>query len=583
MNNNLRGIPKDIQSKLNLQPELYNTSDNKIEVTILFGDKVNTVSLFIESLGGDFVNLGYGFGIAYVTMDKLEELSNNEEIQYLELPKSLYLSDLQSSRAICVDKVRNEYGLYGEGIIIGFVDTGIDYTHHAFRNEDGTTRIEYICDLSTGDKVYDKKIINEALNANDPYSIVPVYDVIEHGTHVAGIACAGGRISSSNYGVAPRSSIMMVKSSRGLFSLSSNIMKGIKFLVDRANELRMPLVINLSLSTNDGAHNGSSLLEKYIETISTLERVTIVIAAGNEGNASHHIGGILKKENIISFNVSQGETAVIINLYKSVLPKLTFRIIAPTGGTTGDLIVEEGYVSGVVSGNVYQIYNTGPRPFDINGEIGISLISQGNFIIPGQWQIIIRVTNEYDGIFDMWLPISEGLNESTKFLNPTVYNTLGIPATVNGVISVGSYNYLTRNSSPFSGRGRILYYNNSKPDIVAPGEGILSVAPNGSYDIKSGTSMAAPHISGVAALMMEWGILKKKDIFLYGDRLKYYLISGAKRDRRDIIYPDPSFGYGEVCLYDSMKILEDSLKIIRGKSYRDGYYINKLFVRINDK
>ena len=84
--------------------------------------------------------------------------------------------------------------------------------------------------------------------------------------------------------------------------------------------------------------------------------------------------------------------------------------------------------------------------------------------------------------------------------------------------------------------------------------------------------MAAPHISGVAALMMEWGILKKKDIFLYGDRLKYYLISGAKRDRRDIIYPDPSFGYGEVCLYDSMKILEDSLKIIRGKSYRDGYY-----------
>jgi len=573
INKIIRTIPKEVLGKLNLSSSIYNSNDNKIEVTILFGEKTVEVREFIKSIGGEFNDLGYGFGIVLIPINKLEDLAKNENVQYIELPKSLYLTDIESNKAICADRVRNEYGLYGEGIVIGFIDTGIDYTHPAFRNDDGSTRIEYIYDLSMNGAIYDKNKINEALLQDDPFKIVPFYDVIEHGTHVAGIACAGGKINPKYYGVAPKSSIMMVKSSRGLFSLSTYIMKGIKFLIDKASELKMPLVINLSLSTNDGAHNGSSLLEQYINTIATLERVTIAVAAGNEGNAAHHVGGNLEKENVVTFNVSQGETAVVINLYKSILPKVSLELIAPTGVSSGAIIIEEGFNTGVISGNQYQIYNTGPRPFDISGEIGISLISEGNIIIPGQWKIIMKIINEYEGIFDMWLPISEGLNENTKFLNPTVNNTLGIPATVYGVISVGSYNYITRNISPFSGRGRVSYYDESKPDLVAPGEGISSVAPNGSFDRKSGTSMATPHVSGLAALMMEWGIIRRNDIFLFGDRLKYYLILGAKKERRDIVYPDPSFGYGEVCLYDTMGILESTLNIIKGESYRDNRLI----------
>jgi hypothetical protein len=382
---------------------------------------------------------------------------------------------------------------------------------------------------------------------------------------------------------------MMVKSGRGLFSLSTQIMRGMKFLIDRGKELKMPLVINMSLSTNDGAHNGTSLLERYISTISSLERVTIVIAAGNEGNASHHIGGSLKSENSIKFNVAQDETAIIINLYKSILPKVTIEIITPTGISTGAVKSEEGYVEGVISGNRYVIYNTGPRPFDISGGIEVSLISGGNFILSGEWTIILRVTNNREGIYDMWLPISEGLNMKTKFSSPTVDNTLGIPATVQNVISVGSYNYITRNISPFSGRGKPSLYYECKPDLVAPGEGITAPIPNGSFDSKTGTSMAAPHVAGISALMMEWGILKGNDPYLFGDRLKYYLIDGAKRERTDIPYPDTSFGYGEVCIYESILILRDILNIlytsspvseIRYIGEHNEYNIGDLFIRM---
>ena len=413
--------------------------------------------------------------------------------------------------------------------------------------------------------MYSKAQINEALNTENPYDIVPSRDDVGHGTHVAGIACAGGNISSKYYGVAPESSIIMVKVARGLFTLSTEIMKGIKFLIDKSKELNMPLAINISLSTNDGAHNGSSLLEQYISTVSTLERVTIVIAAGNEGEAAHHVGGNLEGINEIFFNVSSDESTVVLNLYKSLLPSVSIELISPSGGSTGEIAVKEGFQEGAIGNSRYSIYLTGPKPFDVSGEIGIIISGINEYITPGQWKISLRKLNKYKGIFDMWLPISEGLNINTKFINPVVYNTLGIPATVRNVISVGSYNYLVDTISPFTGRGQIYEGQYIKPDIVAPGEGIYSAIPNRSFDKKTGTSMATPQVTGAAALMMQWGIVNRNDPYLYGERLKYFLILGAKKGRRDISYPDPSWGYGELCLRDSFNILSQTL----GVGFRD--------------
>ena len=562
----LKGLPKEVLSKLNISSAyLSGETEKEIEVVIISGDNVDNISQTVDNLGGKYLNLGYNFGIVTIPVDKIIDLALVPTIQYIEFPKNLYTTDFESNRASCITQISKVNGLNGKGTIVGFLDTGIDYTHPAFINADGTTRIEYIYDLSLGGAVYSKAQINEALNTENPYDIVPSRDDVGHGTHVAGIACAGGNISSKYYGVAPESSIIMVKVARGLFTLSTEIMKGIKFLIDKSKELNMPLAINISLSTNDGAHNGSSLLEQYISTVSTLERVTIVIAAGNEGEAAHHVGGNLEGINEIFFNVSSDESTVVLNLYKSLLPSVSIELISPSGGSTGEIAVKEGFQEGAIGNSRYSIYLTGPKPFDVSGEIGIIIRGINEYITPGQWKISLRKLNNYDGTFDMWLPISEGLNINTKFVNPVVYNTLGIPATVRNVISVGSYNYLVDTISPFTGRGQIYEGQYIKPDIVAPGEGIYSAIPNRSFDKKTGTSMATPQVTGAAALMMQWGIVNRNDPYLYGERLKYFLMLGSKKGRRDISYPDPSWGYGELCLRDSFNILSQTL----GVGFRD--------------
>ena len=520
---------------------------------VIFGDNVDKVREGVDNIGGTFENLGYGYGIITLPVDNLQAINQVPGIQYLELSKVLYTSDASSMRAACVTGLWQSTNLTGAGVLVGFIDTGIDYTLRAFRTEEGESRIEFLYDLAAGGLVYTKAQIDEALASTDPYSVVDFRDSTGHGTHVAGIACAGGDIDRENYGAAYRSSIAMVKITgvEGVnFSLSSQIMRGIKFLIDRGREINQPLVINLSWSTNDGAHNGSSILEQYINTISGVERVTFVIAAGNEGDRAHHAGGELGEEENIQIRVSSGEAGVILQLYKPILSDLTLEITNPLGNRTGVIPVRQGYREIPIGNDIVLLYDTGPKPFNLEGEVIITILSRENTVAAGQWNVRLINTGEIGGRYDIWLPISENIRAGTRFLQPDVYNTLGIPATVENVISVGSYNSMTNSISSFSGRG-IYGEGFIKPDIVAPGEGIVSTLPGGSFGPKTGTSMAAPHVSGICALLMEWGIVQGNDAFLYGDRLKYYLITGARRRRAEEDYPNPTWGYGTVCALDS--------------------------------
>ena len=550
----LANVPKAILDEIGFQSQ-----GNILELTILYRDTPEQTRAFVEGLGGTFTDLGFNFAIVNIPRDKLDQLSLSNTIQYIELPKSLYEQDEESNRVSCILDLPTNFANSGEGMLVGFVDSGIDYTHPAFMNMDGTTRIEYIYDLSTGGNIYNKQTINQAIKSSDPFSIVPSRDDTGHGTHVTGIACGGGRIDPMYRGVAPSASIAMVKAARGTAALSSQIMQGIKFLIDRSKELNLPLVISLSLSTNDGAHDGSSILEQYIRTIENLERVSIVVAAGNEGDAGHHIGGELSKTQRAIFNISSDEKSVIMNLYKPILPNISISIINPTGQSSGNVNIQEGYIQGAIGRDRYDIYVAGPKPFELNSEIKVILSARSDFLAEGVWTLEINVLNEYLGIYSIWLPVLEGLNPKTRFLEPNQYNTLGIPATVDNIIAVGSYNYRTSNLSSFSGRGAQNQGNLVRPDLAAPGEGILGPVPGGGYDTKTGTSMAAPQVAGICALMMQWGIVKGNDPYLFGQRLKYYLLRGAKRRRTDVTYPNPLWGYGEVCALNSFNSLQSDL------------------------
>lgn len=547
-------IPKQILTSL---IEQYSPNNGEIELVVLYGDNFLRFKNSVDAIGAKVEDLGYGFGILIIKVNDLNRIIELEGLQYIELPKILYTSAYDSNRASCIPSVWNNYNLTGEGILVGFLDTGIDYTHNAFKDADGNTRIEYIYDLENG-VVYDKNKINEALKSEDPFSIVPEIDLSGHGTHVAGIACAGGNINFDNYGVAYKSSIAMVKitgenSLRA--ALSTQLMRGLKFLMDKSNEINKPLVVNISLSTNDGSHNGSSLLEKYIQTFTQLQKAVIVVAAGNEGNSAHHVGGKMKKEEDLDLNIGDGEKGIILDFFKPVLVDVSVEVISPTGISTGPMELSESYKERFVGREKIVVYSTGPKPFDIQGQTTISILPLGDTITSGGWRIIVRKLNNYEGYFDVWLPIAEGLNERTRFLQPSVYNTLGIPATVEGVISVGSYNFLNNNLSAFSGRGVVRPEWLIKPDLVAPGENILSTVEDQGFDTKSGTSMAAPQVSGICALLFEWGIIRNNDPFLYGERIKYYLIKGAKRTIFGEAYPNPDLGYGFVCLDRTMELL----------------------------
>ncbi|MFH5959617.1 S8 family peptidase [Clostridium perfringens] len=547
-------IPKQILTSL---IEQYSPNNGEIELVVLYGDNFLRFKNSVDTIGAKVEDLGYGFGILIIKVSDLNRIIELEGLQYIELPKILYTSAYDSNRASCIPSVWNNYNLTGEGILVGFLDTGIDYTHNAFKDDEGNTRIEYIYDLENG-VVYDKNKINEALKSEDPFSIVPEIDLSGHGTHVAGIACAGGNINFDNYGVAYKSSIAMVKitgenSLRA--ALSTQLMRGLKFLMDKSNEINKPLVVNISLSTNDGSHNGSSLLEKYIQTFTQLQKAVIVVAAGNEGNSAHHVGGKMKKEEDLDLNIGDGEKGIILDFFKPVLVDVSVEVISPTGISTGPMELSESYKERFVGREKIVVYSTGPKPFDIQGQTTISILPLGDTITSGGWRIIVRKLNNYEGYFDVWLPIAEGLNERTRFLQPSVYNTLGIPATVEGVISVGSYNFLNNNLSAFSGRGVVRPEWLIKPDLVAPGENILSTVEEQGFDTKSGTSMAAPQVSGICALLFEWGIIRNNDPFLYGERIKYYLIKGAKRTIFGEAYPNPDLGYGFVCLDRTMELL----------------------------
>lgn len=566
--------------------------EKSAELNVGYDELTRTWQLIAKSSGGfDWIPEIYptveispllnGYAILTVPQNLISEITARPEIEYIEKPKRLFFAVNEGRRASCINPLQTTSGgsaipgyapngLFGTGILVAVIDSGIDYAHPDFCNADGTTRIIELWDQTLG-RIFDSEQINEALQQNSElarYSIVPSRDISGHGTHVAGICAGNGRASGGLYrGVAPESPLLIVKLATADpegFPRTTELMLAVDYTLRKANELQLPVAVNISFGNNYGSHDGTSLLETYLNDVSSYWKSVIVTGTGNEGASRIHTSGRLTpsasssgvspESHIIEFSVGEYEPSLNLQLWKSYADQFDIQIRYPDGTLLNPLQPRSGTqrISGI--GTELLIYYGEPSPYSSSQEIYFDFIPTGSYITSGIWEIILIPRSIVVGQYDLWLPGQSTLSAGTGFLTPTETTTLTIPSTASKVISVGAYNSVFDSYASFSGRGLPRFDTQSKPDLVAPGVNITSCAPGGGYAVKSGTSMAAPFVTGSAALLMEWGIRLGNDAYLYGEKVKAYLQRGARPLPGFETYPNEVIGYGALCLRDSLPV-----------------------------
>lgn len=536
------------------------------EVIIKYSGTLGRVREIAESV----VELSNEFAIVTVREDRLEVLAGIEAVEYIEKPKRLFFQVENGRRVSCMTSVQiRPPKLYGTGVLVAIIDSGIDYANLDFRNADGTTRIYALWDQTIPGNPpegyvqgteYTQEKINEALqqeNRTERMKIVPSEDRSGHGTAVAGIAAGNGRGSKgARYqGVASESGILVVKLGTPReegFPRTTELMQAIDYVVKKAQRAGRPVAINISFGNTYGSHTGTSLLERFIADIANLWKSVICIGIGNEGASAGHTAGILKEntEERIPLAVQMKETAINVQIWKSYHDIVDISLISPAGVQIGPIPEVIGTQRFVVGDTEILLYYGEPSPFHVSQEIFIEFLPKDSYITPGIWQFVLTPRKIVTGEYDLWLPSENVLNRGTAFRYPTERGTLTIPSTSQRVISVGAYDSLTFAYADFSGRGGL--EGESKPDLVAPGVDITAPTPSGIYQTFTGTSFATPFVSGAAALMMEWGIVRGNDPYLYGEKVKAYLRRGARPLPGFTEYPNPQVGYGALCLRDSL-------------------------------
>lgn len=538
------------------------------EVIIKYSGTLGQVREIAESV----VELSNEFAIVTVREDRLEALAGIEAVEYIEKPKRLFFQVENGRRVSCMTSVQiRPPKLYGAGVLVAIIDSGIDYANLDFRNADGTTRIYALWDQTIPGNPpegyvqgteYTQEKINEALqqeNRTERMKIVPSEDRSGHGTAVAGIAAGNGRGSKgARYqGVASESGILVVKLGTPReegFPRTTELMQAIDYVVKKAQRAGRPVAINISFGNTYGSHTGTSLLERFIADIANLWKSVICIGMGNEGASAGHTAGILKEntEERIPLAVQMKETATNVQIWKSYHDIVDISLISPAGVQIGPIPEVIGTQRFVVGDTEILLYYGEPSPFHVSQEIFIEFLPKDSYITPGIWQFVLTPRKIVTGEYDLWLPSENVLNRGTAFRYPTERGTLTIPSTSQRVISVGAYDSLTFAYADFSGRGGL--EGESKPDLVAPGVDITAPTPSGIYQTFTGTSFATPFVSGAAALMMEWGIVRGNDPYLYGEKVKAYLRRGARPLPGFTEYPNPQVGYGALCLRDSLPL-----------------------------
>lgn len=472
-----------------------------------------------------------------------------------------------------------EMNLRGEGVLIGIIDSGIDYTHKVFMNEDGTTKITRIWDQTIPGNPpegfdfgteYTMEDINKALQSDTPYETVPSTDESGHGTFLAGVASGREVIEENFIGVAPDTELVIVKLKEAkkiikeLFFVEginqvyedSDIILGINYVQRVARGLNKPLAISLGIGSNLGSHDGTSKLEYYLLNFAKTKGQVITVPAGNEAIAGHHYRGEIDQEETykdVEVNVADGEEGIYLSIWCHSPDKISVGITSPLGGHIPRIPIKFAYARDIrlalEETTISIIYEVSE---DLTGEQFI-FIRMSN-PTPGIWTIRVFGDIVVTGRFDIWLPRVGWVKEETRFLQADPFTTVTLPGTALNTFTIGGYDQRTGSIYKASGRGLVWDYE-LKPDIVAPSVDVYGPLPGNRFGTMTGTSIGSAITGGVSALLLEWGIILGNEPNMNTFIARHYLIRGAKR-KVDLIYPNRIWGYGQLDLLGTFETLK---------------------------
>lgn len=545
---------------------------------------------FIRSQGTDCIDfVNSTLAVVYVPLSTVTP-STYTSYTYSAVPKLYSLLDVTSMDAAGITAAGELPVLnnQGAGVIVGFVDTGINYTDSLFRNVDGSTRIIGIWDQTNNSDnsnnienetakpfsafsalygtQYTAEEINLALNSDNPASIVPTRDENGHGTFLASIA-AGNRDERAGFsGAAPQASIAMVKLKpakqylRDFYLIrdgadayqENDIMMGVSYLYFLARKYSMPLVVCIPLGTNMGSHMGMSRLGQYLNQVSLSNGSAVITAAGNETGARHHFRAVMDADTdevTAELRVGEREAGFSMELWAENMGAYTVGFISPTGEVAREISVPlrgENTVFFLLEQTQITVYTQ------------IADVSAGSQFIfmrfenpmSGIWRILIRNSLDIRETFHIWLPVRGFISDETYFLRPDPDTIITDPGNARYPITVTAYDHTKNSIYIHASRGYSLS-GRIKPDLAAPGVNILGASVSGRRLTRmSGTSVSAAHLAGAAAILLNWGVLNANYPYLNTPVLKSIFVRGAQRNPA-LTYPNREFGYGTLNLYEA--------------------------------
>ena len=519
-------------------------------------------------------DMDYGYKAIYVDSEEMEPLSI-ERYWYNAIPNCYCLLDMAALNESGITAAQNypALQLMGTDVMIGFVDTGIDYQNAVFRNLDGSTRIAGIWDQTIQEGTppeefafgseYREDLINEALRSGAPDELVPTADTNGHGTFLASVAAGGADVENQFLGAAPESTIAVVKLKEAKDYLKefykirpdaicyqeNDVMLGLRYLSLLAEERKMPLVMCIALGTNFGGHNSATLLSNVLNRYSTTINRIVVIGGGNEANERHHFSGTLenmREQREVEIRVGAGVSGFVTELWTSIPNVMTVSIISPSGERTPVISIRQGsrYVFTFTFDRTRVTVEY--RLLTENNDAQLIFL-QFDGPSEGIWRVAVQPLQLSDGVFHMWLPVKEFLSGEVFFLEADPETTITEPGSTTYSMTVAYYNGIDNSIDINSGRG---YTRDGyiKPDFAAPGVGV----PGGRFAARTGSSVAVGLTGGASALMAEW-LVREQELNLGAgaSEVRNLFVLGAQQ-KPLLDYPNRQWGYGTLDVYQSL-------------------------------